>query len=154
MRVRSVLLAEKRTNKYHVVALVDNSNQSDGALSKFSSLQSRLLDLQPVPVLLILSIESILPTLHRYMQEFGKHCEIMPQPNLLPTSLVAYATTSSQPLTQHNANVLTDICHSMRGLEEATRTESGRATLADFLGSVVANDTVDFWEDEWIAQQC
>ena len=78
----------------------------------------------------------------------------MSPPAPLPTALVAYATTSSEPLTQHDANILTDICHSIRELEAATRTDSGQATIEEYLNPIVARGVIDFWKDEWIAHQC
>jgi len=100
-----------------------------------------------------LSVESILPTLDRYLEELKQEHEIRSHPTQTPTSLVANATVSAplQLLNQHDGNVLTDLCHSVREVEEITRTANGKEMLVEYLGPVVAKNIVDFWEDEWIA---
>ena len=100
-----------------------------------------------------LSLDGILPTLERYLQELERAPEIRSPATPIPTSLVAYATTSAppQPLSQHHANVLINLCHSVRELEEVTRTTGGKEMLVEYLGAVVAKNIINFWEDEWIA---
>ena len=112
-----------------------------------------MLDTQYLPLLLALSVESVLPSLTLYLRELEKRHHIKSIPAPIPTALVARATTSTQSLTQHDANVLTDICHSIRGLEEATRTSEGKTKLVDYMGPTIAQTLVDFWGDEWIADQ-
>jgi hypothetical protein len=110
----------------------------------------RLLALPPVPALLALSVEDTLPSLHRYIEELQKEVVTRLPPTPLPTELVAHATTSVQPLTQHNAHVLTRLCHSIRELEESASTDGGRTRLLEHLGPTVTKDIVDFWKDEWV----
>lgn len=87
------------------------------------------------------------------MREFDVQQEKQLQKTPDLTTLVAHATTTApmQPLSGHDANILTSHFPSLRLLEEATRTSSGRNSLAELLGSAVASNMVDFWEDEWIA---
>lgn len=106
----------------------------------------------PVATLLVPSVEGIATTLSRYMQELGKKQEINASPHPSPTTLVAGITTSAphQPLSQHDANILTNLCHSIRQLEEVTRTPQGKEALARDLGTDVANNVIEFWEEEWM----
>ncbi|KAK5258721.1 hypothetical protein LTR40_007350 [Exophiala xenobiotica] len=119
----------------------------------FSVLQDQLLGPCPMPIILALSVESILPVLERYMKEFDvrQQTQLQKTPDL--TTLVAHATTTApmQPLSPHDANILTSHFRSLRHLEEATRTSSGRKGLTELLGPAVTKNLVDFWEDEWIA---
>ena len=87
------------------------------------------------------------------MPELKKRHKLKSDPTPNPSALIGHATTSAQPLVQHDANVLADICHSLRGLEEVTRTTEGKAKLVDYLGPPVARNVIDFWEDEWLADQ-
>ncbi len=118
-----------------------------------SLIRSRLFEPCGMPIVLALSVESILPVLERYMREFDVQQEKQLQKTSDLTTLVAHATTTAPmpPLSGHDANILTSHFPSLRLLEEATRTSSGRNSLAELLGSAVASNMVDFWEDEWIA---
>ncbi|EXJ73967.1 uncharacterized protein A1O5_02261 [Cladophialophora psammophila CBS 110553] len=151
-RIRSFLLETKQGTDRYVIAVVNNKGGSLHAFQIFSSLQSLMLDVSPAPILIALSIESVLPTIERYIQELHKNFEIKLPPLPMPTTLVAHACTTApiRPLSPHDANILTDLCHSIRELEEATRTSSGREQLAEYLGPAVTKNIVDFWEDEWI----
>jgi len=106
-----------------------------------------------MPIILALSVESILPVLERYTKEFDVRQEkqLQKTPNL--KTLVAHAITTApmQPLSGHDANILASHFPSLRHLEEATRTSSGRNSLTELLGPAVTRNVVDFWEDEWIA---
>ncbi|OAL35238.1 hypothetical protein AYO20_05492 [Fonsecaea nubica] len=127
--------AKRTTDQYVAMVTEDKEKPSMCAAHVLSSLQHR-----------------IVPTIERYIQELNKKYEIKIPPMPMPTTLVAHASTSApaQPLSAHDANVLTDLCPSIRGLEEATRTNNGRERLAEYLGPVVTKTLVDFWEDEWI----
>ncbi|KIX98967.1 uncharacterized protein Z520_05428 [Fonsecaea multimorphosa CBS 102226] len=151
-RMRPFLFKAEQGSDHYVTVVIDNKGNPMHALGILSSLQSRMLDVSLVPILIALSVEGILPTIERYIQELHKNYEIKIPPVPMPETLIAHATISApaQPLSQHEANVLTDLCHSIRDLEEATRTSSGREQLAEHLGPAVTKNLVDFWEDEWI----
>ncbi|OAP63735.1 hypothetical protein AYL99_02962 [Fonsecaea erecta] len=152
-RMRPFLSKAKPARDHYVAAVVDGKGDPMHALQILSSLQSRMLDVPaPIPILIVLSVESIISTMEHYIQELHKKYEVKTPPMVLPTALVAHATTSapSQPLSQHDASVLTDLYSSIRELEEATRTSRGREQLTEYLGPVVTKNLVDFWEDEWI----
>lgn len=79
----------------------------------------------------------------------------VPPPKLhsvLLTTLIAQATATApaQSLSEHTSNILSDICPSIKALEEKTRTEHGRARLHEYLDEHAVQDIIDFWEDEWI----
>lgn len=68
------------------------------------------------------------------------------------TNLIAQAAASApaKALSEHDANVVSDIFSSLQELEEATRTQEGQAKLCEFLDKTTAEDVIDFWADEWI----
>lgn len=105
-----------------------------------------------MPAIVALSVEGILPTLERFIQAREKNIHIASQSVPTP-ALMAHATTTApiQPLPEHVVNSLLSHYPSMRLLEEATRTNSGRNHIVALVGPIVASSLVDFWEDEWIA---
>lgn len=87
------------------------------------------------------------------MKELDQSVQIhMQQPPNLST-LAAHATTTApdQPLSEHDAVVLTNRFPSMHARVEATRTASRENGIAPLLGPAIAINVIDFWEDEWIA---
>jgi hypothetical protein len=104
------------------------------------------------PALPITDVSSLLATLDAYLTRTQPVSKPIPAPCML-NSLIANATASApaKPLSEHNANVLSDIFCSLHDFEEATRTQEGRAILCNFLDRSTAEDVVDFWADEWIA---
>lgn len=64
---------------------------------------------------------------------------------------MAHATTTAptQVLRHHQVTTLKDLFHSIQGLETGTRTAEGQQLIQRRLGSVVAKDIIDFWDDEW-----
>ena len=98
------------------------------------------------------STESLLPTLEKYVHELKKTRDLHPQTMPQPTILVAQATSTApgQPLSKHDANVLTDLFPSIRLLEEATRSTAGRETITEWFDPSTGRNMIDFWEDEWI----
>ena len=55
-----------------------------------------------------------------------------------------------QPLSEHTANIITDLFPSIRALEEGTRTYAGREKLYTYFDKGIAGNIIDFWEDEWL----
>jgi hypothetical protein len=112
----------------------------------------RLLAGKPIPVVLVLSTNDIFATIERYVKELGTKIETSLRPNPVPSALVAHATTTApfQPLSQRDTKVLTDSFPSIRLLEEATRSHSGRNRIASLLGPIISENISDFWEDEWM----
>jgi hypothetical protein len=104
------------------------------------------------PALPIPDVSSLLPMLDDYLKGMQQPTE---SPSLVPilTDLIAQATASApaKSLSEHDANVVSDIFSSMQDFEEATRTEQGQARLCSFLHPATAEDIMDFWTDEWIA---
>lgn len=54
-------------------------------------------------------------------------------------------------LREHDSNIVWDVVGSIRGLEEATRTQDGVEKLSSHLDAKLVKSLVEFWEDEWIA---
>lgn len=56
------------------------------------------------------------------------------------------------PLSQHSANVLSDICHSIKDVAVVTESEGGIKKLKDYLGEEDARNIESFWAEEWICE--
>jgi len=108
---------------------------------------------KPPSAIIVPSPEQILPHLETYVEVL---CHPVPPPQnpmCMPTQLLAHTTAAApgQPLSEHDANVLSDLFPSMRALEEATRTTQGKAVIREYFDSKTAANIIDFWENEWIA---
>ena len=68
------------------------------------------------------------------------------------TNLIAQATASAPAklLSEHSANVVSNIFSSFKDFEKAAGTQLGKAKLYNFLDRTTAEDVIDFWADEWI----
>jgi hypothetical protein len=103
------------------------------------------------PALPISDISSLFTTIHEYLNGLQMAPKALHPPPVSVTNLIAQTTASvpAKALSEHNANVVSDIFSSLQEFEEATRTTQGRAKLCDYLGSTTAEEVVDFWADEW-----
>lgn len=122
-------------------------------LQDFMRLQTVLFEIGILcPALPVPDSSLLFTTLHDYLGRIQPRSKLVPTPPML-TNLIAHATASApaKPLAEHDRNVVFDIFPSLQGLEEATRTDEGRAQLWDFVGRMPAEDIVKFWADEWIA---
>lgn len=106
-----------------------------------------------MPLIIVLSLESILPALEHYIKQLERRVENIPLPNPSLTTMLTHATAQApmRPLSVHEANLLSCICPSIRDLEEATRTSNGRERIISSMGLTTAQYILEFWEDEWIA---
>ncbi len=103
------------------------------------------------PVLPVPDISSLFTMLKDYLNGFQPAIRPMYRAPVV-TTLIAQAVASApaKPLSEHDANVVSDIFSSLREFEEATRTRQGQAKLREFLDKTTAEDVIDFWADEWI----
>ena len=94
----------------------------------------------------------LLPYLEKYLEKSQRRLVIPRRPFILPTTLIAQATASAplQNLSEHTANVLSDLFPSLKKLEEGTRTQAGREMIYEYLDKTSADNVIDFWEDEWV----
>jgi hypothetical protein len=61
------------------------------------------------------------------------------------------STAPAAPLSEHGANVLSDLCSSIGDVARLAGTEDGRAMLESWLGEE-AKAVVEFWKDEWVCE--
>lgn len=103
------------------------------------------------PFLPVPEVSSLLTTLNGYLKALQPASTPVPMQPML-TDLIAQTTASApaKPLSEHDANVVTDIFPSLQEFENATRTQQGQAMLLDYLARTTVEDIIDFWADEWI----
>lgn len=101
---------------------------------------------------MVRAMESLVSTLKKYVAELVHETDLPRHAIPLPTGIVAYATATAppQPLSEHDANVLTGLFPSIRRLEEGRRTSQGRKMIRDYFDPATEQDLMDFWKDEWI----
>lgn len=60
------------------------------------------------------------------------------------------ATGPSRPLSEHSANVLSDICRSIKDVAAITESEQGMKVLEDYVGEKDARNIESFWTEDWL----
>lgn len=75
---------------------------------------------------------------------------------IIPTSMTLLrqvtAAAPISPLSEHSANVLSDVCHSIRDVAAMTESDDGMKVLEDYLGEEDAKNIESFWAEEWICE--
>ncbi|KAL8726936.1 MAG: hypothetical protein Q9181_005883 [Wetmoreana brouardii] len=115
-----------------------------GALPTLHEL-SVSLDLLPIT-----SPSQLLPLLNIYL---APSAPAHPPPAIPSSRALLRRVTAAgptRPLSEHSANVLSDICHSMGEVATMTSSEQGMKALEDFLGEADAENIESFWAEEWI----
>ncbi|KAG8527174.1 uncharacterized protein KY384_008604 [Bacidia gigantensis] len=90
----------------------------------------------PVP-----AISDILPTLHTYTSSLAANLAMpplpIPPPRQVALSLLQRMTTSPTGLSQHDTNVMSDICRSIEEVSALASSTAGRRELKGWLGEKV-----------------
>lgn len=104
------------------------------------------------PIVMVLVMEKLVSTIQRYCAELVHGPDSPRHQVSSASSVIRYATSTApgQPLSEHDAKVLTDLFPSIRGLEEGTRTDYGRSAIREYFDPGKEQDLVDFWLEEWI----
>lgn len=55
-------------------------------------------------------------------------------------------------MSEHDAFVVGDLCHSLREVVEMVETKEGREVLKGYVGDRVAREMWEFWEDEYMCE--
>jgi len=94
------------------------------------------------PSTFISDLSSYAGTLHQYLYLNLSGCSAR-------TSLLPHMTSSapSHPLSEHNTNILSDICHSISDVAELADSEQGQFSLEEWLEEAGRDVTV-FWQKE------
>lgn len=106
----------------------------------------------PLALLPIASPSQLLPLLNTYTAAPApaKRAPTMPPSMTLLRQITA--TGPLCPLSQHSANVLSDICHSIKDVAAMTESDDGMKKLEDYLGEEDAGNIESFWAEEWICE--
>lgn len=106
----------------------------------------------PLTLLPIPSPSQLVPLLTNYTAPAAPtRCTVrVPLPKTLLPQLTA--TAPARPLSEHSANVLSDICHSIRDVAAITESEQGMKVLEEYLGEEDARNIESFWAEEWICE--
>lgn len=55
-------------------------------------------------------------------------------------------------MSEHDAFVVGDLCHSLRELVDMVGTERGRELLNGYVGERTTREICEFWEDEYMCE--
>lgn len=55
-------------------------------------------------------------------------------------------------MSEHDAFVVGDLCHSLREMVAMMETEGGREVLRGYVGEREAKGMQEFWEEEWFCE--
>lgn len=101
---------------------------------------------------------SVLPSIMHYFDSLKPDIiqrVIAAEESFLPNqvfSLLRHMTVSAphELISEHDANIISDLFPSFQALSAAVRTVEGRQLLEDYLGATSARIVIDFWEKEWV----
>ncbi len=102
-----------------------------------------------MPILPLTALED-LPTVMASFQR-NLHPPQALRATLSPTRALLPYCTILPPLSEHETNVLSDICSSLRDLADKATTAGGQAMIRDYLGAQSGNNAASFWLKEYPA---
>lgn len=75
-------------------------------------------------------------------------------PLVAQQELLPHATSSApqRPMSEHDAFVVGDLCHSLREVVDMVGTEGGREMLRGYVGERTTRAMCEFWEDEYMCE--
>ncbi|KAL9627013.1 MAG: hypothetical protein Q9164_007731 [Protoblastenia rupestris] len=145
-----------KQEQHHIITLilkVEHDEQTlPNGLEGFMHLQTLFFESDiSCPVLPVPDVSSLFTMLKEYLNRIKPATHQVYRAPVV-TNLIAQATASApaRSLSEHDANVVSDIFSSLQEFEEATRTQQGQAKLCDFFDRTMVEDVIDFWADEWV----
>ncbi|MCJ1389337.1 hypothetical protein MMC18_002193 [Xylographa bjoerkii] len=122
-------------------------------LRALSTLQLMILAHSNVPSLPILPITnpfSFLLELNTYLDSLHHYSHLTLPQFSVRTNLLRHTTSSapSRPLSEHNTNILSDICHSLSDVAKLADSEQGYLTLEEWLEDA-GKGVTKFWQEVW-----
>ncbi|TVY45122.1 hypothetical protein LOCC1_G002608 [Lachnellula occidentalis] len=131
-----------------IFLLQEKSPNGNGTIS-YMNLQCSLLSAFEIPTIPLFSTRSLLDTLFKFQRQLAATREEIHIPRAI--SLLPYCTLKP-PMPEHPKNLLSDVCHTVGELAGAATTRDGQAYIRSLVsepGSTVAEDIIDFWEQEF-----
>ena len=104
-----------------------------------------------IPILPITRSTNFLSELNTYMESLHQYSYLtFPQysarTNLLPHTILS---APASPLSEHNTNILSDICHSLSDVSKLAASEQGSRSLEEWLEEI-GRGVVGFWQEELV----
>ncbi|KAL8997351.1 MAG: hypothetical protein Q9188_006345 [Gyalolechia gomerana] len=135
--------------------LANNStpNPTINGFHTYMTLQTMLHELSlSLALLPVASPSQILPLLNTYTAAPAPSHRAPTVPTSLTLLRQITAAAPVSPLSEHSANVLSDVCHSIRDVAAMTESDDGMKVLEDYLGEEDAKNIESFWAEEWICE--
>ncbi|KAI9806965.1 MAG: hypothetical protein M1833_002623 [Piccolia ochrophora] len=132
------------------VALHPFPNLATPQLTPFPPNQS----IQPLPtphpaVLPLPTVSSLPQTLTSYTSSLAHPTPSPSRFQHRPTAYELLRLCTTGRLSEHGANVVTDLCDDLRGLVGAVREKEGRERVEEWVGGTEGKGVVEFWKGEW-----
>jgi hypothetical protein len=92
--------------------------------------------------------QSLSPDITQWLNTIEESLHSPSQTFFLLRHMTAFAP--HELISEHDANIISDLFPSFQALSTAVRTVEGRQLLEDYLGLTTARNVVDFWKSERI----
>ncbi|KAK8042319.1 hypothetical protein PG993_006842 [Apiospora rasikravindrae] len=130
-----------------VIVFMMKESRSGSAAASLMRLQLDLMNGLEMPIIPVSSIDAVPATLlafHRQLATAGGGKKTLPASrSLLPHC------SGAENLSEHSANVLSDVTTGMKDLSEKATSEQGKQELIRYLGEAEAERAISFWNDEF-----
>ncbi|TVY57111.1 hypothetical protein LCER1_G000796 [Lachnellula cervina] len=137
-----------------IFLLQEKSPNGNGTIS-YMNLQSSLLSAFDMPTIPLFSIRSLPDTLFKFQRQLVATREEIHIPRARPAITLLPYCTLKPPMSEHPKNLLSDICHTVGELAGIATTRDGQTYIRSLVsepGSTVADDIIDFWEQEFVVE--
>ena len=103
--------------------------------------------LSSIPIFPVDNPAGFLQAMKLYISSLNDFIQRSPPLLINRITLLPYITSSTHPLSEHNTNVLSDICRSIADVATLAGSADGQLTLQDWLGEDGLG-VAEFWHDE------
>ncbi|PVH85833.1 hypothetical protein DL98DRAFT_511366 [Cadophora sp. DSE1049] len=136
-----------------IVFLVNEQTPKGNGTIALMHLQVGIFSTLEMPIIPLFSLSTLQTTLSNFQYQLvHKRRSATPSPIQPAISLLPYCT-NNPPLSEHARNVVSDLCHSIADVACAATSADGQLGLKAWLDPSVqgvAQDIIDFWEEEII----
>ena len=108
-----------------------------------------------MPIIPLFSLRSLQDTLFKFQRQLIAIKKEIQIPQAKPAITLLPYCSLNPPIPEHPKNLLSDVCHTVGELAQATTTRDGQAYIRNLVSetnSAVAEDIIGFWEQEFLVE--
>ncbi|OLN82018.1 hypothetical protein CCHL11_08649 [Colletotrichum chlorophyti] len=117
-----------------IIFLLDRHGQEGDPVAAFTKLQIEMLNKLELPLIPLSSVAALSSSLSTLRASFSPPHAPPPRAQASPFSLLQYLARNGIPLSEHSANLLSELGRSPREIAALVETEEGRARIVELLG--------------------